>query len=243
MSKIIGVIPARYESTRFPGKPLAIILGKPMIQWVYERVSLSDHFDEVIVATDDERIYQLVTDFGGKVVITGECKSGTDRVYQAVKDKDYDIVVNIQGDEPAISIQMIEDLISAFSDESVEMATLKKRITCVDDMNSCNVVKVVCNRNSDALYFSRQLVPYGRDCSPDVFKHIGIYGYKKEFLKTFVEMGNSDLENTEKLEQLRVLDYGYKIRVVETQCESFGVDAPKDIERIEEVLSREEGNI
>ncbi len=237
MKKILAVIPARYESSRFPGKPLADIAGKTMIHRVYERVSGLDCFEQVIVATDDERIYSEVESFGGKVVMTGECSCGTERVYEAVKDIDADIVINIQGDEPLIKQEMIMDLVFAFEDESVQMATLKKRIVSQREVEAPNVVKVITDCNDDAIYFSRYTVPYNRDNQlVDYYKHIGIYGYTKTFLAKYVSLPESFLEKTEKLEQLRAIENGYKIRVKETKYESIGVDLPEHIQLVEEQL-------
>lgn len=239
--KIIAMIPARYQSSRFPAKPLALIKGKPMIQWVYERVSAAEGISEVYVATDDERIYDEVIRFGGKCMMTGDCACGTDRVYQASKDIDCDIVLNIQGDEPLIKVEMIQDLISAFEDESVVMATLKKRVETEREVTDPNVVKVITDHNEDAIYFSRYGIPYNRDNRADVpyFKHIGAYGYTKEFLKTYVNLPEAELENIEKLEQLRVLENGYKIRVKETKHQSIGVDLPEHIALVEEEMKKE----
>ncbi len=238
---IIAIIPSRYASSRFPGKPLASILGKPMIQWVYETVSSVSEISDVYVATDDERIFEAVTQFGGKTIMTGECSCGSDRVYQASKYLDADIVLNIQGDEPAIKAEMIRDLISAFNDPDVKMATLKKEITPNEDINNPNMVKVITDSNCDALYFSRSAIPYNRDDKENTkyYKHIGVYGYTKEFLKKFVSLPSSTLEKTESLEQLRAIENNYKIRVIETQYQSIGVDMPEHIALVEEELKRE----
>ncbi len=240
MDKIIAVIPARYDSTRFPGKPLAHIMGKPMIQWVYERVKKSDTIVNVIVATDDRRIYDCVKDFGGNVCMTGECNSGTDRVYEAVKKLDFDVVINVQGDEPTIKSQEINELVDAFTDENVVMATLKKRITDLNDLSNANVVKVVCDLQDNALYFSRSQIPFNRNnANVAVYKHIGMYAYRKGFLSRFVELPESPNERIEKLEQLRALDNGYSIKVLETEYNNFGVDCPEDITKVEEILKKE----
>lgn len=240
MKRIVAVIPARYESTRFPGKPLAMIAGKTMIHRVYERVSALTCFSKVIVATDDERILHEVEAFGGKAVMTGNCSCGTERVYEATKNIDADIIINVQGDEPLIKQEMILDLVRAFDDESVQMATLKKKIESQREIEAPNVVKVITDCNDDAIYFSRYTIPYNRD-NQDVsyYKHIGIYGYTKNFLATYVSLPESFLERTEKLEQLRVLENGYKIRVKETQYESIGVDLPEHIKLVEEQLENE----
>jgi 3-deoxy-manno-octulosonate cytidylyltransferase (CMP-KDO synthetase) len=237
--KIIAVIPARYESSRFPGKPLADICGKPMIQWVFERVSFVDEIDEVYVATDDDRIFEAVKGFGGKAIMTGECSCGTDRVYQAVKDIDADIIINIQGDEPLIDPEMVRNLITAFDDNNVVMATLKKKITNSDDIDNPNVVKVIDDNKGDAIYFSRFSIPYNRDDrNIQYYKHIGIYGYRKEFLNRFVSLPKGMLEISESLEQLRALENGYKIRVHETDYQSIGVDVPEDINKVTEQIEK-----
>lgn len=240
-SRFLAVIPARYRSSRFPGKPLALISGKPMIQWVYERVSGVPEISEVCVATDDGRIFDAVEAFGGKAVMTGECACGSDRVYQACKDMKADIVLNIQGDEPMIGTEMIRDLISAFNDPDVSMATLKKEITAESDINNPNIAKLITDKNNDAIYFSRSTIPYNRDGRKDVkyYKHIGVYGYTKDFLKTFVNLPQSPLEAAEQLEQLRAIENGYKIRVVETKYQSIGVDLPEHIAVVEEEMKRE----
>lgn len=239
MKNIVAIIPARYQSSRFPGKPLAMIAGKTMIQRVYEQVRQADNIGKVIVATDDERIYNVVKQFHGKVVMTGNCSCGTERVYKVIEDYPCDVVINVQGDEPLINPEMINELIAAFSDNNVDMYTLCKEITESDNINNSNIVKVVRDRNDNALYFSRYPIPFNRDKRNDVkyFKHIGIYGYKKEFLKEYVQMEKTPLEMAENLEQLRVLESGYKIKVKETIYDSIGVDTPDDILKIEKILS------
>ncbi len=233
--KIISVIPARYDSSRFPGKPLADICGKPMIQYVYETVSRISEISDTYVATDDERIYNTVLNFGGKAIMTGKCFCGSERVAQACKDIDCDIVLNIQGDEPMIKPEMIEDLISAFDDPAVNMATLKKLITSQEDINNPNIAKLITDINDDAIYFSRSSIPYNRDKLDNIrfYKHIGVYGYKKDFLMKFAQLPRSPLECAEELEQLRVLENGYSIRVVETRYQSIGVDIPDHIAIVE----------
>lgn len=237
MKKIIAVIPARYASSRFPGKPLADILGKSMIRRVYERVCAVDSFIDVIVATDDERIKDEVDSFGGHAVLTGECSCGTERVYEAVKDIPCDIVINVQGDEPLIQKEMIQDLLGAFEEENVTMATLKKRIELSDDIHKPNIVKVVTDKKDNAIFFSRCAIPYNRDGTDVIYyKHIGLYGYTKDFLCEYVKLPETTLEKCENLEQLRVLENGYDIRVKETQYESISVDLPEHIEQVEKVL-------
>lgn len=241
-TKNVVIIPARYGSTRFPGKPLVNIAGKPMIQWVYERINSMEEINSVYVATDDNRIYKAVHEFDGKVILTGECSCGTDRVYQACKNIDADIILNVQGDEPLIKPEMIMDLLKSFEDEKVQMATLKKKISDVDELNDPNVVKVITDKNNDAVYFSRYTIPFNRDnkSQTDYYKHIGIYGYRKEFLKKFVELPQGKLEKAESLEQLRAIENGYKIKVQETAYQSVGVDKPEDIERVLAELEKEQ---
>lgn len=240
MKKTIAVIPARYQSSRFSGKPLSVIAGKTMIHRVYEQVKKATGIDKVIVATDDERIYDEVHRFQGIAIMTGECSCGTERVYEAVKDCPCDIVINVQGDEPLIKPEMVEELIAAFADDSVVMVTLCKEITSDADINNPNIVKVVRDKNNNALYFSRYPIPYNRDKRNDVkyFKHIGIYGYKKDFLNKYTQMKKTQLELAENLEQLRVLESGYKIKVKETIYDSIGVDTPEDIMKIERQIKR-----
>lgn len=242
MKKTVVVIPARYQSSRFPGKPLAVIAGKPMIQRVYEQVKQVNDIDEIIVATDDGRIYSAVLRFNGNAVMTGECSCGTERVYEAVKDYPCNIVINIQGDEPLIKPEMINELITVFEDDNVEMATLCKEIIEKADIDNPNIVKVVRNKDDDALYFSRCPIPFNRDKRNDIkyFKHIGIYGYKKHFLKKYIQTEKTALETAENLEQLRVLENGYKIKVKETRYDCIGVDVPEDILKIEKEIRKQE---
>lgn len=238
MKNVVAVLPARYQSSRFPGKPLAMIAGKTMIQRVYEQVRQAAGISRVVVATDDERIYDAVKHFSGEAVMTGICSCGTERVYEAIKDYPCDIVINVQGDEPLIKPEMINELIAVFEDGNVDMATLCKEITETADINNPNIVKVVRDKNDNALYFSRYPVPFNRDGRSDVryFKHVGIYGYKKDFLKEYVQTEKTLLETAENLEQLRVLESGYKIKVKETMYDSIGVDTPEDVLKIEKEI-------
>ena len=241
MKKIIAVIPARYQSSRFPGKPLAMIAGKPMVQHVYERVKQVGDIGKVFVATDDERIYNCVRSFGGETVLTGECSCGTERVYQAAEKENYDIVINVQGDEPLIHPRMIQELIDTMLDRKAMMATKCKELKTMEEVMNPNIVKVVKDLQGDAVYFSRNPIPYNRDNIEDIryFKHIGIYSYSREFLEQYVNLPRSPLERAENLEQLRALENGYKIAVAETQYDSVGVDLPEHIQRIEEILKHE----
>ncbi|MCL2360839.1 MAG: 3-deoxy-manno-octulosonate cytidylyltransferase [Defluviitaleaceae bacterium] len=234
--KIICCIPARYESSRFPGKPLASILGRPMIYWVCKAMSQIPEVSRTYVATDDERIFKVVNEFGGNAIMTGECSCGSERVYEACKDLDFDIVLNIQGDEPMMRKEIVMDLISAFNDPDVYIATLKKQLHTENEINNPNIAKVITDKNQNAIYFSRSTIPYNRDKTPDVvyYKHIGVYAYKKDFLAKFVQMPRSLLEVAEELEQLRAIENGYDIRVIETQYESIGVDLPEHISLVEQ---------
>lgn len=241
MSKTIALIPSRYGSTRFPGKPLAIIKGKPMIQHVYENVMKTPGVDGVYVATDDERIFNAVTSFGGKALMTSsEHTCGTDRLAECariLKLDDDDLVLNIQGDEPLIRAEMVLDLISCFDKEEVYMGTLKKLITVEEELSNPNVVKVINDVNDYAIYFSRYCLPFERDGKKAVhYKHIGAYGYKVWFLLKYSGMAKTALEKAESLEQLRVLENGYKIRVKETSWQTVGVDTPEQLAQVEALM-------
>lgn len=235
---VIGVIPARYGSTRFPGKPLALINGKPMIQHVYERVSKSIHLNGVYVATDHELIRETVEAFGGNVVLTDQNhETGSDRIEEVSRLIDGDFFVNIQGDEPLISNELIDEIVLNVKSEKSKVITAKTRILHVEDINNPNVVKVVTDKLGNALYFSRSTIPYNR-AQKDVtyYKHLGIYAYPKEVLREFVKLPTSHLENIEMLEQLRLIENGYSIKVVETEYDAVGVDTPEDIEKVERLL-------
>jgi len=241
----VAVIPARYKSSRFEGKVLADIFGKPMLQYVWESAKEAKLLDEVIIACDDERVKEVAQGFGAKVMMTAkEHLSGTDRIAEVVALMDVKVVVNIQADEPLIKPVMIDSIVDALlKDKSLEMVTLMKRINDPEEINNPNVVKVVVDKNNFALYFSRAPIPYkAKDSSvkePVYFKHIGIYGYTKDFLFTYKNIPASILEETEKLEQLRVLSEGFKIKVLETKYETIGVDTPQDLERLKEYLKKE----
>lgn len=242
--KIIAIIPARYQSSRFPGKPLTIIAGKPMIQWVYERTKKVDELDEIYVATDDNRIQDCVLSFGGKCLMTASThQSGSDRLAECIDIlnlDDEDVVLNIQGDEPLIQKQMIYDLMDTMNDGSV-MGTLKERIRDTTDIENTNIVKVVTDRNFNALYFSRLPIPYNREHVKDVtyYRHVGVYAYRVGFLREYASWENSKYETIEGLEQLRVLEHGYKIKVKETSCSSIGIDTPEQVVDVEKVLMEE----
>ncbi len=247
--KFIGIIPARYASTRFPAKPLAILGGKTVIQRVYEQVA--GVLDDAYVATDDERIEAAVKAFGGKVVMTSvNHQSGTDRCYEAcVKvGGDYDVVVNIQGDEPFIQPSQLQSLKACFEDATTQIATLVKPFTAdqpIEDLENPNSPKVVVNANMNALYFSRSVIPYLRNADKadwlkkhTYYKHIGLYAYRTEVLKEITSLPQSSLELAESLEQLRWLENGYTIKVGITQVETIGIDTPHDLERAEEYLQK-----
>lgn len=242
--KIIGVIPARYQSSRFPGKPLALILGKPMIWWVYQQCIKVPELDEVYVATDDDRIYKTCEQLGMRVVMTSEqCHTGTDRVGEVAEKIAGDLFVNIQGDEPLIEPQMISDVIGIFRDETVYYGSLRKQITDEEEISAQSTVKVVVDKNEDALYFSRSVIPSNvKDGKlARVYRHVGIYAYKREFLQTFIQLPPTELEAGEGLEQLRALENGYKLRVHETQFDTIGVDLSEHIPMVEALIrSREE---
>lgn len=237
--RVCGVIPARYDSSRFPGKPLAQIAGKPMIQYVYERCRKSSLIDYLVVATDDTRIYSAVTRFGGNAVMTSQDhKSGTDRIAEAIQGIECEWVVNIQGDEPLIDPAVIDLLVNTMTGTAgVEMSTLITPVTNQSDLSNPNVVKVVCDKNGFALYFSRYPIPFVRDNTGGKwYKHIGIYGYARNFLLKLVQLPQSFLEQTEKLEQLRVLENGYRIKTVVTGYDGIGVDTPADLEEVKKRL-------
>ena len=243
---IIAVIPARYGSTRFPGKALALIQGKPMIQWVYERTKGSLLIDRVIVATDDERIQQAVLSFGGEVMMTSTAHAtGTDRIAEVARQLPCSLVVNVQGDEPLIQAEMIDQAIRPLVDDpSIPLGTLCRRIDNRDEAFDPNVVKVVFDNNGFALYFSRAPIPWDRDLWAGndswkeltlhnlLYKHIGLYVYRRDFLLQYAAMPQTRLEIAEKLEQLRALENGFRIKAVVTEHESFGVDIPDDLSRI-----------
>ena len=242
--KTYGIIPSRFGSSRFPGKPLAMLAGKPLVAWVVEAVKKAKTLDEVLVATDDERIVQAVEAHGGRAAMTpSELPSGTDRIACAAGDfADDDILVNIQGDEPLIDPALIDALVGKLRDNpEVAMATAVTPIWTLADYNAKTVVKVVMDRDDGALYFSRAPIPCDRDHVPDVasclwVRHLGIYAYRGAFLKKYISEPPCDLEKTEKLEQLRALWMGAKIAVIRTADEGVGVDTPEDAVRIEAIL-------
>jgi len=239
--KTIGIIPARYGSTRFPGKPLAVINGKTMIRRVFEQASKSRKLQYIVVATDDERIKKEVESFSGNAILTApNHKSGTDRCAEALDklSEKFDVIINIQGDEPFIEPQQIDDLVEMFTDNSVQIATLKVKIMDQKILESPNAVKVVSATNGKALYFSRLPIPYIRDFGGGnplkhhtYYKHLGIYGYRSEVLQQIVKLPESSFEIAESLEQLRWLENGYSIFVKETEKENFSIDTPEDLQK------------
>ncbi|MBI4352652.1 MAG: 3-deoxy-manno-octulosonate cytidylyltransferase [Candidatus Omnitrophica bacterium] len=240
----IGVIPARYGSTRFEGKVLKELCGKPVIQHVYERAKKAKMLDDLVVAADDDRIIQKVEAFGGKAVFTSKFHStGTDRLTEVVNQIDVRIVVNIQGDEPLIDPMVIDGLIHTMqNDREIVMATVVKKSRSPEEFRSPDVVKVVIDMNEYALYFSRSPLPalWQSDNQEDVFyKHIGLYAYTKDFLFTFKKLPASYLETHERLEQLRALEHGYRIKTIETASETVGIDTPEDLERAKVLLEKE----
>ncbi|OIO34657.1 MAG: 3-deoxy-manno-octulosonate cytidylyltransferase [Candidatus Omnitrophica bacterium CG1_02_40_15] len=240
----VGIIPARYGSTRFEGKLLADFCGKPVIQHTWENAKKSNSINDLIIATDDKRIYNAAKGFGANVVYTSIAhKSGSDRLTEVAASIDTKIVVNIQADEPLLHYTMIDDVVEAIlKDNTLVMATLCHKIKNAEEIQDSNVVKVVFDRFCYALYFSRSSIPYERMGSDDklqvidYYKHIGIYAYAKDFLFTFKSLPQSRLEKTEKLEQLRVLENGYRIKVIETKFDTIGIDTPEDLEKAIEIV-------
>jgi 3-deoxy-manno-octulosonate cytidylyltransferase (CMP-KDO synthetase) len=231
------VIPARYASTRFPGKPLAMLAGKPMIQWVWEGARASTLATRVIVATDDPRIRDAAKGFGAEVAMTDpNHPTGTDRLAEVARGIQADVFVNVQGDEPLIRGAVIDAVLAPFADPAVEMASACRAPVAGDDLASPDVVKVVCDLRGDALYFSRSPVPHNRDGGEPVARpaiHIGLYAYRRAFLLRYAGLAPTPLEQTEKLEQLRALEHGVRIRMVAVEYESIGVDRPADLARAE----------
>ncbi len=253
--EVVALIPARYGSTRFPGKPLALLRGKPMIQHVYEQTCQVQGLDRILVATDDERIAQAVRTAGGDVVITrADHPTGTDRLAEVAQGLQANIIVNVQGDLPFFPPAMVEDAVAALTTApAAAMATVKTPIYTVDEWHDPNVVKVVTDHEGYALYFSRSPIPFDRrrtetqattqTAAPTItpnkifgYRHIGLYVYRRDFLLTFTTLPSTPLEEAEKLEQLRALEWGYKIRVTETERPTIEVDTPQDLRRAEEML-------
>ncbi len=243
--KIVAIIPARYNSKRFKGKPLVKINGVVMIERVYTQVEKSKKFSDIIVATDDKRIAKVVNGFGGRFALTSEKhQSGTDRLWEVVKSSDYDAVVNIQGDEPLISEELITDLYKKLQISKCDVVTAVCFNSSYDDFISKNIIKVVFDESLMALYFSRSPIPFQTKSNfSGFYQHIGIYGYMRDALKRFVESSMSNLENKEKLEQLRFLDNNIKISVIKTNYKSYGVDVPEDVVKIENILKQKKREV
>ncbi|MBU2020209.1 MAG: 3-deoxy-manno-octulosonate cytidylyltransferase [Bacteroidetes bacterium] len=238
--KVLGIIPARFASSRFPGKPLIDLKGKSMIQRVYEGAMKSTRLDEVVVATDDQRILDHVLSFGGQAMMTSTAhSSGSDRCGEVLTQfQDFDIVVNIQGDEPLVAAEQLDQLIRAFEDKEVNIATLGIKNVSKEDLLNVNRIKLVLNAKNDALYFSRSEIPSSAHASQDVLKnfpylrHIGLYAYRSEVLKKLISLEKTKLEQIESLEQLRWLYHGFSIRVVETNIETPNIDVPEDVAKV-----------
>ena len=266
--RTLGVIPARYGARRFPGKPLAMIAGKPLVQRVYEQAAKAKRIDKVVVATEDTRILEAVEAFDGDAMLTSpDCATGTDRVAEVARSYECELVLNIQGDEPLMRPEMIDQLIEGMqADPKSVMGTLARTINVAEQLANPNVVKVVVGANGNALYFSRSPIPYVRDAGvvatvsaakdkgaprrtaasttdsaavlrlATFYKHLGIYAFRRDFLLKFVRLPQSELEKTEKLEQLRALENGYDIKVLVTKHDSISVDRPEDVELVEQIL-------
>lgn len=237
---VLAIIPARMGSTRFPGKVMADLLGAPMILHVVEAVKKAELVDKVMVATDDPIIHNTVLDNGGTSVMTRpEHETGTDRIAEAAAAQEgFDLVLNVQGDEPMISAGALDDLIRGFgTGEGFQMGTLARKIKDPEEIRNPNSVKVVFNRYGSALYFSRSPIPYRVDrLGPSYYKHVGVYLYRRDFLLKFPDLGTSALETSERLEQLRVLEAGYRIRIVKTNYQSVNVETPEDLARVQELM-------
>jgi 3-deoxy-manno-octulosonate cytidylyltransferase (CMP-KDO synthetase) len=233
--KIVGIIPARYESSRFPGKPLIDLKGKSMIQRVYEGAVKASMLDRVIVATDDKRIYNEVISFGGEVEMTAaDHTTGTERCGEVAIGLDADIIVNIQGDEPLVDHRQLDRLCGAFKDDTVQIATLAIKKVTPDDLQNLNRIKIVLDKNSDALYFSRSPIPSATNTSEsfDFYRHIGLYAYRSKTLKDLVQLEATALEKAESLEQLRWMYHGFKVRIIETDIETQNIDVPEDVQKV-----------
>jgi 3-deoxy-manno-octulosonate cytidylyltransferase (CMP-KDO synthetase) len=238
------VLPARYGSTRFPGKPLVQISGKPLVEWVYRRASEIDGVGELVVATDDQRIAEVVESFGGNVVITsGDHETGTDRVAEIARESDCDIIVNLQGDEPVFDPRMVEEMVNRLkTDSGTDIVTACHPIDSVGDYEDPNVVKVVADANGRALYFSRSPIPHGvyrqKNNVTRAYRHVGVYAFRKKVLLRFTQLDRTPLEQSERLEQLRALENGMTIGLVVTHTHTVGVDVPDDVKKVEKELRR-----
>jgi 3-deoxy-manno-octulosonate cytidylyltransferase (CMP-KDO synthetase) len=243
---VLGVIPARYQSTRLSFKLLRKLFDKPLIQWIWESASCARLLDKLIIACDDPKIEEIAKEFGAEVVITSpKHQSGTDRVAEAARDIDAKIVINIQADEPLLQPSVIDSLAEEMlSNPNLAIATVKKKMENTDEINNPNIVKVICDKDNFAIYFSRFPIPYYRekDAPTLYYKHLGIYAYTKDFLYTFKNLPSSYLEQAEKLEQLRALQAGYRIKVIETKFDSWGIDTEEDFQKVEAIL-RDKGYV
>jgi 3-deoxy-manno-octulosonate cytidylyltransferase (CMP-KDO synthetase) len=239
--KVIGFIPARFNSQRFPGKPLALINGKPMIEHVYSRCMQAKLLDDVYVLTEDKKIVDAVKKFGGKVLMTSKkCSTGTERIASIINKIKCDVAVNIQGDEPIIQPQDIDNLVKSFKDKNVLISTIARDLIEHEFIQDPNIVKVIIDSNDFAIYFSRCAIPYIRDNAKNIkyYQHIGLYAYRTNVLKIMNKLKNRMLEEAEKLEQLRFVENGYKIKVVKTKFRTFSVDIPSDIKIVENELNK-----
>ncbi len=242
-NKIIAVIPARYQASRFPAKLMQMLGDKTVIMTTYQNVVETGLFDEVFVATDSEIIFDEITKNGGKAVMTGQHETGSDRIAEAVEDIDCDIVVNVQGDEPFLKTEPLRQLIEVFDNdgnEEISLASLKIKLTEQEDIESPNNVKVITDKEGFALYFSRSVIPYPRNKeSVEYFKHIGVYAFRKNALLKFAQLEMKSLEIAEKIECLRYLEYGMKIKMIETDFVGVGIDVPEDLEKARLILEKE----
>lgn len=241
MNKTIAVIPARYNSTRFPGKLMEVLGDKTIITTTYQNVVETGLFDEVFVATDSEMIFDEITRNGGKAVMTGQHETGSDRIAEAVQNIDCDIVINVQGDEPFLKKEPLKQLIDVFTNDEkkeISLASLKIQLKESDEIQNSNNVKVITDNNGFALYFSRSVIPFHRDLDFEVkyYKHIGVYAFRKEALIKFSSLEMTPMEIAEKLEQLRYLENGMKIRLVETDFVGIGIDTPEDLEKAKTLI-------
>lgn len=243
--RIIAVIPARYEASRFPGKLMQMLGNKPVISTTYQNVVATKLFDEVLVATDSPIIFDEIKRRGGNVVMTGQHETGSDRIAEAIKDIDCDIVLNVQGDEPFVKREPLSQLISVFRDDfenKIALASLKIKLKDRPDIENPNHVKVITDHEGFALYFSRSVIPFPREIHPDVeyFRHVGVYAFRKNALLRFAKLPMRPLEISEKIECIRYLEYGMKIKMIETEFVGVGIDVPEDLEKAKEILKSEE---
>jgi 3-deoxy-manno-octulosonate cytidylyltransferase (CMP-KDO synthetase) len=241
LKKAVALIPCRYESSRFPGKPLALLLGKSMIQRVYEGIRQAKLVDRVIIATDDEKILRTAEAFGAEATMTSPGHStGTERVAEVARKLEVPLIINVQGDEPLVTGEMVDALVRSLQDERMPMASLMAKVHDLNLIDDPNIVKVAVDKQGTALYFSRAPLPYR--ASDFFYQHIGVYAFQRKFLLKFVKMGRSRFEEAEKLEQLRALENGYKIRMVEVAQATLSVDTPEDIIKVENYMkTRENG--